>query len=177
MSNFPPGIPGSNPNWARWIFASLATQMKQVAVDNKLPVLIEGLDERTTQFMDATDRAEIRITGPFTRDLSNNYYELAVDMNVLFVSRFELGKNNYDMMSHVGAYQAAMDAPIPIYKYGNQPGDDEHVCIGVMEPRNRRGDAVRVMYFGQADLTNRVKQALVDARYVLYLSNDGQPYV
>ena len=35
--------------------------------------MVEGLDERTTAFMEATDRVEIRITGPFTRDLSRNY--------------------------------------------------------------------------------------------------------
>ncbi len=176
-SPFPPGIPGSNPSWARWIFASLATLLKGVAEANKLPVLVEGLDERTTEFMEASDRVEIRITGPFIRDLGNDYYELSVDSNALFVSRYENGKNKYAILTTIGAFQAAMDAPIPICKYGKEPGDDETVCIGVMEPRNKRGDAVRVMHFGQADLTDRIKQSLVDARYILYLSNDGQPYV
>jgi hypothetical protein len=138
---------------------------------------VEGLDERTTAFMDATDRVEIRISGPFTRDLSNDYYELAVDANALFVSRYEDGKNKYDILNVIGIFQAAMDAPIPIFTFGNQPGDDGTVCIGVMEPRKNRGEAVRVMHFGQADLTNRIKQSLVDARYLLYLSNDGRPYL
>jgi len=167
----------SNPNWARWVFASLATMLKELAKDNQLPVLVEGLDERTTTFMDATDRVEIRISGPFTRDLSNDYYELAVDANALFVSRYEDGKNKYDILNVIGIFQAAMDAPIPIFKFGNQPGDDGTACIGVMEPRKNRGEAVRVMHFGQADLTNRIKQSLVDARYLLYLSNDGRPYL
>jgi hypothetical protein len=127
--------------------------------------------------MDATDRVEIRISGPFTRDLSNDYYELAVDANALFVSRYEDGKNKYDILNVIGIFQAAMDAPIPIFKFGNQPGDDGTACIGVMEPRKNRGEAVRVMHFGQADLTNRIKQSLVDARYLLYLSNDGRPYL
>ena len=177
--NFPIPIGMPNPNWARWIFASLATLMKGVAEANKIPCLVEGLDERTTEFMDSTDRVEIRITGPFSRNLSvaTAYYELAVDMNALFVSRYENGKNNYAILAVIGAFQTAMDAPIPIYQYGGLPGDDETVCIGVMEPRNKRGDAVRVMHFGQADLTNRVKQSLVDARYLLFLTNDGQPYV
>ena len=168
-----------NPNWTRWIFASLATMMKAVASDNNISVLVEGLDERTTEFMDSTDRVEIRITGPFIRDLSvtTAYYELAVDMNALFVSRYETGKNNYKILQVIGAFQTAMDAPIPIYKYGDLPGDDETVCIGVMEPRNQKGEAVRVMHFGQADLTNRIKQSLVDARYLLFLTNDGKPYV
>ena len=167
-----------NPNWPRWIFASLATMMKKLAKDNGIPVIVEGLDERTTDFMEASDRVEIRITGPFTRDLSVGTadYELSVEMNALFVSRFESGKNNYDILQKIGIFQSAMDAPVPIYKYGGLEGDDES-CIGVMQPRNKRGDAVRVMHFGQADLTNRIKQALVDARYCLYLQNDGRSYV
>ena len=68
-----------------------------------------------------------------------------------------------------------MDAPIPIFKYGNEPGDDETVCIGVMEPRKNRGEAVRVMHFGQADLTNRIKQSLVDARYSCISPTTGSP--
>ena len=149
-----------NPNWARWVFASLATMLKSWRRTANCPVLVEGLDERTTAFMEATDRVEIRITGPFTRDLSNNYYELAVDANALFVSRYEDGKNKYAILNAIGTFQAALDAPIPIFKYGNQPGDDGTVCIGVMEPRKNRGEAVRVMHFGQADLTNRIKQIL-----------------
>ena len=166
-----------NPNWTRWVFASVATMLKDVAETCKIAVLVEGLDERTGPYMEATDRVEIRITGPFTRDLSNNYYELAIDANALFISRYEDGKNKYDILNAIGAFQAAMDAPIPIYKFGNQSGDDETVIIGVMEPRRVRGDAVRVMHLGQADLTNRIKQTLVDARYLMYLTNDNQPYL
>ena len=91
-----------DPNWARWVFASLATLLKGVAEDCNLPVIVEGLDERTTAFMEATDRVEIRITGPFTRDLSRNYYELSVDANALFVSRYEGGKNQYAILQAVG---------------------------------------------------------------------------
>ena len=53
----------SNPNWNRWILASLA-DFKQVASGLSLPVLVETLDQRTQAFMAARDRAEVRITGP-----------------------------------------------------------------------------------------------------------------
>ena len=167
-----PALPNStgkvNPNWARWGFASLATMMKAVAEANNIPCLVEGLDERTTEFMDSSDRVEIRINGPFTRDLSvaTPWYELLADMNALFVSRYENGKNKYDLMAILGAFQAAMDAPIPLFKLGKAAGDDG-TCWAVLQPANKRGDAVRVMHFGQSDLTNRVKQCLVDAQYQL----------
>ena len=36
----------ANPNWARWVFASVATFLKQVAQSQQLAVLVEGLDDR-----------------------------------------------------------------------------------------------------------------------------------
>ena len=81
------------------------------------------------------------------------YYELSVDMNALFVSRYEAGKNNYAILAVIGAFQTAMDAPIPIFQYGGLPGDDETVCIGVMEPRNsaRRCGASYALWTGGLD--------------------------
>jgi hypothetical protein len=164
----------SNPNWARWVFASLATYFTSVAQKCNIPVLVEGLDERTTEFMEATDRVEVRITGPFIRDLSVKYYECAVDANALFFSRYEEGKNKYDILAAVGAFQQAMDSPIPLYRLGNQDIDDGGI-FGVLEPRKNRGESTRVLHLGQADLTNRIKSTLVDARYFTYLPDDAYP--
>ena len=104
----------ANPNWARWVFASVATYLKQVAQQQQLPVLIEGLDERTTEFMSATDRCEVRITGPFTRELSRDYFQVEVVVNVLFVSRYEEQKNQYAVIQKTGVFQEAMDGNIAV---------------------------------------------------------------
>jgi hypothetical protein len=162
----------ANPNWARWVFASLATYLKQVAEDADIPVLVEGLDRRTTEFMNATDRAEIRITGPFTRHPSKGYYEVSVDTNVLFLSRYEEGKNQYDILKAIGLFHEALDGPIAVYKVGKEAGDDEHAFVGCLEPRRAKGDVVRVLHFGQSDLVDEIKQSLVDARYVMELEVD-----
>lgn len=158
----------ANRNWPRWIFASLATYLKQVATDNALPALVEGLDERSAQFMEATDRAEIRITGPFIRELSHNYWELQVDANVLLSSRFDGPdrKNRYTFAQLAGAFQAAMDSAIAVYKYGNQPGDDDSL-VGCLSPLSGRRDAVRVFHFGQVNPTDGLRQSMIDAKYVM----------
>jgi len=46
----------ANRNWTRWIHASVAKYLKQVAVTNEIPVLIEGIDDRDQGFMEAPDR-------------------------------------------------------------------------------------------------------------------------
>jgi hypothetical protein len=157
-----------NPNWARWAFASVATLMKQIAKEANIPALMEGLDERTTQFMESATRVEIRMSGPFTKELSKDYYELGVDINVLFTSRYEANGNQYDIITIVGKFHEALDNPIPLRRYGDQPGDDESLVTCLL-PRTGRNDAVRVFHFGQTDQTDRQKQVMIDARYVIDL--------
>ena len=162
----------ANPNWARWVFASVATYLKGIATSEQLPVLIEGLDDRTTEFMEATDRCEVRITGPFTKELSHNYFQVEAVVNVLFLSRYEEEKNQYAVMHKIGVFHEAMDGAIAVYKYGNEQGDDEHALVGCLSPVQGRNDAIRVMHFGQVDPTNRIKQSMVDARYRMELSTN-----
>ena len=162
----------ANPNWARWVFASVATFLKQVAQSQQLPVLVEGLDDRTTEFMEATDRCEVRITGPFTKELSHNYFQIEVVVNVLFLSRYEEQKNQYAIMQKMGVFHEAMDGAIAVYKYGSGADDDEHVLVGCLSPVQGRSDAIRVMHFGQINPTDRLKQSMVDARYRMEISTN-----
>jgi hypothetical protein len=163
-------MPAANPNWARWVFASVATYLKGIAANEHLPCLVEGLDERTTAFMESEDRCEVRITGPFTRELSHGYFQMEVVANVLFTSHYGENKNQYAILKAIGAFHEAMDGAIAVYQYGNEPGDDKTALVGCLSPGSGRNDSVRVLHFGQADLTTKVKQSMVDARYVMELS-------
>lgn len=159
-----------NPNWARWTFASVADYLKTVANDASLPAIVEGLDDRTDAFMAATDRAEIRISGPFTREPSHNYYVLNLDVNVLLTSRYDgTAKNRYAILTFAGLFQEAMDQPINVYRFGSEPGDDA-TYVGCLKPRRGQHQMVEVFQFGQVDPTDKVKHIDVDARYVMYLS-------
>jgi hypothetical protein len=157
-----------DPNWARWTFASVMTLMKQLAQEAGIPALVEGLDERTTAYMEAPARVEIRMSGPFTRELSIDYHEVSVDINLLFTSRYEINANQYDILKTVGQFHTALDSPIAMLRLGDQPGDDGSL-VGCLLPRTGRNDAVRVFHFGQTDQTDRQKQVMIDARYVAYI--------
>jgi len=167
----------ADPNWTRWIFASVASVLKAVATNANLPVLVEHLDERTASFMQATDRAEIRITGPFVHEPSPNCFTVYVDTNVLLTSRYDgQQKNAYTIHKLAGLFQEAMGSPIPVWNYGSEDGDyldndpDSQVQIGCLLPRqNSRDDAVRVFHFGQINTTDKNKQTVVDARFEMYL--------
>jgi len=160
-----------SPHLARWIFASVADYLKEVATDASLPIIVEGLDDRDEAFNTATDRAEIRINGPFTQELSHGFYEVSVDVNVLFSSRLDGKKNGYSLHKFLGLFHEAMDDLIPIFKFGqDEEIDDPDVQIGCLSPRAGKNDAVRVFHFGQIDKTDRLKQSAVDARYKMEIS-------
>jgi hypothetical protein len=168
----------ANPNWARWIFASVAYHLKQVATVNSIPVLIEHLDERSTGTMEPTLRAEIRITGPYTRELSHGFYRIFADVNVLLTSRYEGDqKNAYDILIAAGHFHTAMDGPIPVWNYGGELNDydpdvpETQLHLGCLTPRDGKNDLVRVLNFGQIDKVSKVRQTAVDARYVMDLQD------
>jgi hypothetical protein len=162
----------ANPNWVRWIFASVAVYLKEVATDAELPSLVEGLDDRDDAFMHATDRVEIRINGPFTQETSRGCYRIFVDANVLLSSRYDgAKKNGYQIHKFAGLFHEAMDSVIPVFKHGLEPGDDSDVQIGCLSPRPGKNDSVRVIQLGQIEKTDRVKQSMVDARYIMYLND------
>ncbi len=164
-----------NPNWARWIFASLAKHLKYVATENQWPVLVEGFDTRTPDFMDAPNRAEIRITGPFISERSAGYFRVWVDANVLLSSIYGGPKQDPFWLSKAaGAFQEALTESIPVWNYGNEAGDylesDEstQVFIGCLTPRDGNQDAVSVFNFGQINDTDKLKQSAVNARLVMW---------
>lgn len=169
----------ANPHWARWIFASLADYLKKTITEGDnielrtVPVLIEGVDERTDTVMQATDHAEVAITGPFSRELSHEYYELKVGVRVLIHSRMDKPpKNRYTPQQIAGLFHEAMDAVIAVYRYGNGPDDDQSL-LGCLSPLAGRHDAVRVFNFGQMNPTDRLRQSMVDCWYVMELTSNN----
>jgi hypothetical protein len=158
-----------NPNWSRWIFASVAVYFNAVIATNlKLPLLTEGVDDRESKKMHY-NHAELRVNGPFIIEPSRNYYILSVDINVLFTELMDDHKDNaYDLFTWCGAVQTAMDGPINIYRYGSEEGDDSG-WVGCLVTRRGRYDSNRVLHFGQISRVDRIRQSEVDGRFKMEL--------
>jgi hypothetical protein len=122
--------------------------------------------------MESTDRVEIRVNGPFSQELSKGYHRLFVDINVVLTSHMEGQKKNaYTLDSNLGIFHNAMDGVIGIYRLGTGLEDDPTALVMCLSPRPGQGESVRVIDFGQIDKTDRIRQGVVDARYVGY-AND-----
>ena len=159
-----------NPNWTRWFFASITEHFSSnVMTPNSIPFITEGIHERDDDFMSEEDRAEIRINGPFSQELSSNYWRLWIDINILVTSYFGGAiKDAYTLERNVGFIHEFADTSIPIRKYGSGV-DDDGSLLGCLRPRSAKNDSVRIIHFGQLNTVDRLKQAQVDGRYFMYL--------
>ena len=163
-----------NPHWPRWIFASTADYFKQVSAGIERPILTEGIDEREAEKMRANDHVEFRVNGPAVTELSRGYFQLDVDVNLLLTSMMGgQTRNAYDIVQQAGVFLQAAAGPIPIFKWGDGPDDDESL-LGCLTLRSGKRDAVRVIHFGQISRDDRLRQSAVDARYQLFLSTNGE---
>jgi len=162
----------ANPNWPRWIFSSLAVHFKGVADGLNLPIITEGIDEREPEKMDV-DRCELRINGPYIREVSKNYWRIWINVNILLTDYMEgQGENTYKLMDWGGAFLEGMNLPIPIYKYGPDVGGiDDQTLLGCLTMlRGNRIESIRLIHFGQIGSEERIRQAAVDGRFEMYLN-------
>lgn len=153
-------------NLARWIFASVAKHFETTANGISLPYFVEGVDERSDDIMRA-DHVELRLTGPWIKEVSRNYWTVDVHINLLFTAQMVLGgADAYNIVQWCGEFQNVMLEPIPIYQFNESPS----TLVGCLKPKTNSAEAVRVYHFGQLDKDNRLRQSEVDALYGMTIS-------
>jgi hypothetical protein len=134
----------------RWIYAS----MTQHFDDNRstLKLVLEENPRPDNSF-------EIRMDGPDFIQLSGDYYNVDVDINVL-VQTLRTDQDFHAIHRNVGIIVEAFTNTINIYKYGLETGDDDTswACA-------TRQSKVLVTHFGQVDKETHLYQATVEAIY------------
>lgn len=149
-------------NWPRWVQASIAVYFKDIADDNNFKSLVEGLDERTTEFQESSERLEIRVNGPFIVEQSHNYWHFEVDVNILIFSHMGGQLPNAYSGTMIAGYMAqGASEPIPVFKYGNGLEDDQSL-IGCLTLRRGSKESVKVFHFGEINREDRLRQFGVD---------------
>jgi hypothetical protein len=162
-----------NENWPRWIFASIADRFKTVADGLNIPILVEGIDEREAAKIRTVSHVELRVHGPETNEISHNYFQLHVEINLLLTQLNDGAKqNSYQLIQFCGVLQKAASGSIPIYRFGPDTlGVDDSTLVGCLSPDPLRNRAITVFHFGEIDRDRRIRQSAVDGRYVVFLHN------
>lgn len=156
-------------NLARWVFASISVYFKSIADGLNLPILVDGVDERDPDVM-GKDHVELRVNGPFVREVSHGCWRTWTDINILLTDRMAMTQEDaFGLMRWGGEFEQAMTERIPIYKYGPDPGDDGSL-LGCLTHRKGSAESIRLVHFGQISREDRIRQAVVDGRYEMYLN-------
>lgn len=156
-------------NWPRWVQASVAKHFKDVANTNSYSSLVEEIEERTTAFQEAPQRVEIRMNGPFIKEVSKDYWKFEVDANILIFSHKDGTLDNaYTGTTIAGKMAQAAASQIPVYKYGGGVDDDDSL-IGCLNLRRGNDESIKVHHFGEIDTVNRLIQLAVDVRLEMFL--------
>lgn len=160
----------ANKHWPRWIFASIADHFKTVAAAESppVPLLIEGIEDRTSDKIRLLDHAELRINGPVTREVSKGDYVLNVTVNII-LQNYMSEENAYTIIANEGVFFAAM-GPIQVFKHGNGP-DDDGSFIGCLVLREDLVEPRFVARFGQLKEDVRLRESMVGGKYKICLQN------
>ena len=154
-------------DWVRWIHASLAVAMKDVAEDCDLPCLVDPLEERTEEFMEAPNSATVRISGPVDTQYGKGFHRLFVDVSVLLQGVVCGRDNAYDIFKWAGIFADALNDSIPVYNYGDEEGDyvedDDSTLVQLGCLITRPGRPVNTFNFGQVEKDLKTKQVETNA--------------
>lgn len=158
----------ANKNWPRWIYASVSDHFKVAADASALPIIIEGIEDRTSEKLRLPLRSEFRLNGPVTSEVSKNYFRLYVDVNLLVQQHMD-NDNAYKLMDAIGVFYNAMTT-IDIYRHGNGP-DDDGSFLGCLVLRDELSEPITIDHFGQLKEDTRLRESMIMGRYKMFLSN------
>lgn len=159
-----------NPNWPRWIFASVAKHLRDVATADNHKSLLEGTDERTKAILESDLWVEHRITGPFIQQ-QHGQHRIWVDSNVLL----HTSRKDFEVQRISGLYAEAYSRPIQVWNYGKLAGDyvagdpSTQVLLGCLTPKPTKAENISVFHFGRIEATDKVRQSIVDVTLEMFL--------
>lgn len=158
----------SDPNWPRWIFASMSKHFSDAAVAANVPFYVEG-DDRNIQ-AEASSYFEFRMNGPSLNEISKDWWLANIEINILVCAK-RTDADFHKIHTLVGILTSAFTSSIKIFKYGTGIGDDQSVldCLTLFAEES---DDVRVQQLGQLDPNLLEAQASVEGDYRGFLVGD-----
>lgn len=155
-----------NRNWPRWFGASVNKHFKPMDPVEGIPVFFEG---QVRQTFDLDDFIEVRMDGPYWRELNRNEFLLYIEVNILTQVNILPDKNLYRILTIDGIIAEYLTT-IPVYKLGNEAGDDgsQIGCLTLVGNPALR-DWSKRNEFGQIETKTPLRQTTTEAHYEIEL--------
>lgn len=148
-------------NWTRWTIASIVKHFD--ALRQGVHLHVEGRERITPE---PKKRFELRIDGPYTKELSANYWQLDFEVNVL-ITQVRDTSDAYSMDRLKGIVQAAFTRTIVARKLGDTP--DPGDTLGCLILRSDGREGIMTSEFGLIDASQGLRQATVEGHYRMEL--------
>lgn len=153
-------------NITRWIYAS-ASKFFSDTVAGRLPMYFEGQSRRTE---DEKDYLEFRLDGPYLSELTQGYFKVEFEINVLVTSHSN-GKDFHKLYRDCGVALQCF-RPFSIFKLGSDSEvDDQTLVECAVIPRSTDArEAIRVSHFGKIDPVKPVLQSSIEGHYHFFVT-------
>ncbi len=146
-----------NSNWPRWIYASASKIFQAMADAYPVHLFLEGTKRRTdTQ----SNFIEFRMQGPRITEISNNFFRLDVEINILY--SVTIGTDFHLPYKLAGKIVETM-GDICVYKW-----NDGDAFLSVLTLKRQ---PVIVSHFGQARADTEIVQGTIEGSYVMHLTS------
>lgn len=152
-----------DPNWSRWIKASIAQHFEDAisAFSTPLQMYLEGTPRDTDE---SKDFVEVRLNGPIWCGGSQDEWTCdPITVNV-FIQSKEDQEDAYRLDKNIGLISTAFTTTIPILKLGDGPEDDGSL-ITCLNLKSSGKDTLRVIQFGQVTPSTQLLRAAVEGDY------------
>jgi hypothetical protein len=150
-----------DPNWYRWIFASVAKHFNAIGELNEIHCHVEGFPRHTDEL---TEWFEVRMDGPYTKEHSDDAYELRVEINLGINVVVGPDVNAYRDKQIQGILTEGFVDNICIYKLGDTEEDDGSE-IGYLEILTGFRERIVTSNFGVINAQTGINQSSIEAHY------------
>lgn len=152
-----------NPNWTRWIHASLNNYVKIELEKLGVVVFFEG--QSRENLSDKKDFVEFRWNGPFGREFSRGWWQLEVNLNFV-INSTTTRPDTYTHRQIVGQVQSILKNSINVMKFGDNLVVDDQTLLGCLQLRADKKDGIFTDYFGRMQEVE-LEQSTVEATYFM----------
>ena len=151
-----------NPNWTRWIHASITKHYLDNVATVDFPCKI-----RQASDVNVPSWFELRIDGPEIGQFTANEWYLALEINILIST----DKNSANMWQHetnCGVIQGHWGTSFEITKEGDEAGDD-NTHVGCLQLQTGRDHSRELSNFGNIERNVPLLQSMSEAHYQMFL--------
>lgn len=151
----------ADPNWERWIFASMVDSFLTAFVSTGPDLFVEGTHR---ELPDDKALFEFRMDAVDTKQPSRGYFVLLAEISVFIQVRLDDDEFG-SIRQRSGEIDVWLGNDHCILRVGNGPADDQSFLGNLQYQSRDKLDGVRKGNFGQIDAAVRIEQASVEASF------------